>query len=159
MTCTKPRSKLKAGERTLKHLRNLGYRAEVCEKYIAFFTPKDATQTDKPRGGYRRDLFKFMDVLAYSAHRPGALAVQTTSRQQMSNHLRAYRRTTEISEAILDWLQAGNRFIIHGWERVEVPKKSGDGTKFQWQLTEKLIVPSDLTPNARDVVAMEEAAE
>lgn len=107
---------LKAGERSLKYLRADGYEAEVAEKYIARFEGKGENQRGGFRGGYRRDLFGFVDILAYHPCRPDVLAVQTTSQAQVRPHLRHYREDPELAERIIAWLrQPGRRLVIHGW--------------------------------------------
>jgi len=98
MTLTKrsPRIKgkpLKAAQRTLAYLRGLGYHAERCEHFVA--RVEGEAQKAIYKGGYRKDLFGFADVMAYHPSRPGVLLVQCTSRQQMSTHLLKYRRDPE----------------------------------------------------------------
>jgi len=128
--------KLKATQRSLTYLRKQGYRAEVCEQYRSRVEGKG--QQAKFKGGFRKDLFGFMDILAYGRGPHSVLGVQATSRQQITTHLRQYRRDPKVREAILDWLTCpGRRFVILGFECVEVPKVSGDGTKAEWQCTER----------------------
>jgi hypothetical protein len=137
--------KTKAGERSLRHLRKLGYEAAVAEKYVAKVFGNNQRSTFA--GGFRKDLFGFIDILAYredTAH-PQTLAVQTTSRQQITAHLRAYRKDAELSARIRRWLSVpGRAFVVHGWECVEVPTKRGDGTKAEWQLTERWVTAEDV---------------
>ena len=86
--------------RTLKYLRELGYCADVTERWI-------------PQARKRRDLFGFADLAAVHPAHPATLYVQTTSG---SNH--ASRRTKlqalsrgEVVKA------AGNRVQIISWRR------------------------------------------
>jgi hypothetical protein len=137
--------KLKAGQRSLRHLRDLGYTAEVCEKYAARAAGKG--QAAIFAGGFRKDLFGFADILAYNGVE--TIAVQTTSRQQVTAHVRAYRKDAEVSQRIRDWIRhPGRRLVLHGWECVEVPAKRG-GTKAAWQLTERVIAAEDLAESAK----------
>ncbi|NQT13159.1 MAG: hypothetical protein HQ582_10450 [Planctomycetes bacterium] len=133
--------KLKAGERSLRFLRGQGYDAEVCEQFKARVEGRGQQAIFK--GGFRKDLFGFMDILAYRAL--STVAVQTTSRQQITAHLRKYRRDAKIKARILRWIACPNRgFIVHGWICVEVPCKSKAGTKAEWQVTERWVTAEDL---------------
>jgi vacuolar-type H+-ATPase subunit F/Vma7 len=85
-------------QRTLKHLRDSGYRAEVVERW-------------NPHARIRQDLFTIIDVLALSETE--VVAVQTTSASNMK------ARINKISEADilplllkLEW-----RVIVHGWKK------------------------------------------
>lgn len=142
--------KLKAGERSLRYLRALGYRAEVCEKFIAKVEGKG--QQQRFSGGYRKDLFGFVDILAFRdscshfgpEYQP-TLAVQTTSRQQIAPHLRKFRGDPEIARLIREWLAIpGRGLVIHGWEAVEVRNKSRPGTRVEWRVTERWVSAEDL---------------
>ena len=84
--------------RSLKHLRDNGWRAEVVEKWNSF------TRT-------RKDLWGFADVLAI---RPGEVrAIQVTSG---SNVAARVRKIAE-SEAVSDVRQAGIGIFVHGWRK------------------------------------------
>jgi hypothetical protein len=151
--------KTKAGERSLKHLRKLGYEAAVAEKFVAKVF--GSGQRAEFEGGFRKDLFGFMDILAYhdGGEHPLTLAVQTTSRQQITAHLRAYRRDAELAARIQRWLKVpGRAMVIHGWECVAVPKKHGDGTKAEWQLTERWVTAEDLVDSIPQAAAILDAA-
>ena len=145
--------KTRPSRRTLVYLRKLGLYAEVVEKYFA--KVEGTNQQAIFKGGFRRDPFGFMDVLAFGGGNPGALAVQVTTRQQMTGHLRDYRRDDKISAAILAWLAAGNAFQIHGWRRRDVPKVSGNGTKSRWDVTVRVITAADLLRTENDIAFME----
>lgn len=94
-------------------------------------------------GGYRKDLFGFVDIMAYRLDQ--TLAVQTTSFQEMAPHIRDFRDDDELRVRILDWIRDEHRsLVIHGWRCMEVPLKRGSGTKAQWQLTERTVEPADL---------------
>ncbi len=133
--------KLNAGQRSLKFLRGQGFTAEVCEKYIT--NVFGAAQKERFAGGYRKDLFGFMDILAYRDD-GFTLAVQTTSRQQMTKHLRDYRRDPELCERIRNWIRGeGRGFVVHGWEPLLVPTKAG-GTKVRWEVTVRAVTMLDV---------------
>lgn len=153
--------KLNAAQRTMKFLRDRGWTAEVTEKYIHRVEGKG--QQMKFSGGYRKDLFGFCDVLAYRQEPTKLevvdphdyrnvhvciLAIQTTSRAQMTAHLRQYRdgEDNELRDRLRAWMaMPGAAFLIHGWEPLEVPNKSTSGTHVEWTLTERLVTPADLT--------------
>ena len=85
-------------QRTLKHLRDGGYRAEVVERW-------------NPHARVRHDLFNIIDVLAVNDSE--VVAVQTTSASNMK------ARINNIGEADilplllkLEW-----RVIVHGWKK------------------------------------------
>lgn len=156
------RPKLRATERTLKALRDRGYHAEVCERFVAF---AHGEQKEKFAGGFKKDLFGYMDVLAYwdssrtdieqpDVAKVGSWAIQSTSKACMSNHLRDYRRNPTVTHLIRDWLVLGNRFSIVGWEHLMVPKKRGGGFKGVWHICEEPVDSAMLEPNAADLVAI-----
>lgn len=95
-------------QRTLKHLRDAGYRAEVVEKRL-------------PKCFITKDLFGFIDVLAIGNGE--TVAVQTTSDSHVAN------RIAKIAdcEAVGDVRKAGWRILVHGWRK---------NTKGRWQLRE-----------------------
>ena len=164
---------LNAGQRSLKWLRDRGWFAEVAEKYIA--RVEGESQSHRFRGGYRKDLFGFMDILAFRAvpveigeKAVNVLAVQTTSRQQMAGHLRSYRDVeafvargsaeqaerkriefASLQLRLTEWIGTPCcAFMLHGWEPVSVPKKQGGGHKVVWTLSERIVSAADLiAPN------------
>ena len=142
--------KLNACQRSLAWLRKGGWMCDVAEKYISHVSSKDGVAGGF-KGGYRKDLMGFIDVLAIRGPDQGAypegmtLAVQTTSRMQVSAHLRAYREDPELRQGILAWLDCQTRrFVIHGWEAVSVPKKDGKGDKVMWTVLLRDVTPADL---------------
>jgi hypothetical protein len=139
--------KTKAGQRSLAFLRKRGYTAEVCEQFKARVQGKG--QAAKFAGGFRKDLFGFADIIAFSPDE--TVAVQTTTRMQMTAHLRAYRRDLETAERIRRWLShPTRRLVVHGWECVQVPCRSKAGTKAQWQLTEREVSVGDLVEEGKN---------
>lgn len=86
--------------RTLKYLRELGYCAEVVERWI-------------PQARKRQDLFGFADLAAVHPAHPATLYVQCTSG---SNH--ASRRTKLHALSTVELVKsAGNRVQIISWRR------------------------------------------
>jgi len=87
-------------ERSLKHLREQGYRVAVVEKW-------------NPHARIRQDLFGFIDLLAIRGAE--TLAVQTTSRGNVSARV---KKITE-ADALADVRKAGWRILVHGWGKLK----------------------------------------
>jgi hypothetical protein len=96
--------------RSLKYLRNSGYVAEVVERWIPLSPSKDPKPGKQP-SAVRRDLFGCIDIVGVHRGRPGALGVQATSASNVSARLTKARSVREL----VDWLEAGNQFQVHGW--------------------------------------------
>ena len=129
-------------QRSLKLLRERGYHADVCERWVA--NPVGKAQASKFTGGYRRDLFGVADIVAFHPSLPEVLLVQVTTRDQIGPHVRAYRTDRAIAALLNDWLRQSNRqFVIHGWYAVERATKSG-GKVVRWRCEEQEIIAGDL---------------
>ncbi|UOF77613.1 hypothetical protein [Caudoviricetes sp.] len=71
------------------------------------------------------DLFGFMDAIAFRRDLSGVVAIQTTSRANMSNRIRSAITNEKANDkknpnrgvALVHWLLAGNRFFVVGWEK------------------------------------------
>lgn len=105
-------------QRTLKYLRDLGYRAEVVEKFNS--------HTKR-----RNDLFGFGDVLAI---KPGCtVLVQVTSGSNGAARVR--KIVEERTEEARDWLAAGNEIEVHAWRKLAAYRKDGTRAKRdQWDV-------------------------
>ena len=129
--------KLNATKRSLQHLRRHGWTVDVAERFV--------THGRGSVGGYRRDLFGFIDLLAFRGNE--TVAVQTTSFQLIARHLRSFRENEELRAIILDWIAGENRSLVfHGWRCMEVGRVDGRGTKAEWQLTDRVILAADMPP-------------
>lgn len=85
-------------QRTLKHLRDQGYRAEVVERW-------------NPHARIRQDLFTIIDVLALSETE--VVAVQTTTASNMKARIDKISESDILPLLIkLEW-----RVIVHGWKK------------------------------------------
>jgi Holliday junction resolvase len=106
-------------QRSLKLLREQGYKAGVVEKWQAV--------PGHPGGGVRQDLLNFIDIMAF---KPGeVLAVQCTSASGMSARL-AKIRSDDLLENVEAVRASGAKIQIHGWE-----KKKVIGTKLmRWRV-------------------------
>lgn len=86
-------------QRSLKHLRDQGYLAQVVEKWI-------------PQARRRQDLYGFIDILAIRDNE--VLGVQATSRSNVSSRVRKIAESPHI-DAVRD---AGIRIEVHGWGKM-----------------------------------------
>jgi hypothetical protein len=85
-------------QRSLKHLRKLGYLAEVVEKTI-------------PRVFIRKDLYGFIDILAI---RDGEiLGVQATSGSNVASRVDKIANHNNVGAV----RKAGIRIHVHGWRK------------------------------------------
>src|SRR5690606_35502847 len=85
-------------ERSLKVMRERGYRAAVVERW-------------NPHARIRQDLFGCVDLLCIGNGE--TVAVQATSASNVSSRI----RKLEDSEALADMRNAGWRILVHGWKR------------------------------------------
>jgi len=105
--------------RSLRLLRQWGYVADVCERFIA------AIQR-------RRDFLRIGDIIgAHKVH--GFLMVQATSASNVSARLKKARGVI----AMRTWLAAGGKFEVHGWAK----NKSG-----RWAVRRVAITGENLAP-------------
>lgn len=122
-------------QRTLAELRKRGYKCEVVERWMTFTGRTDGSTDGDGRakgGGYRRDLFKFIDIIAITPE--GILAVQSTSHAQLSAHRRKIVHTDEIRDNAIAWMTSGALFKLWGWQKV--------GNR--WRVTEQDMDVGDL---------------
>ena len=95
-------------QRTVAHLRKLGYQTANVESFN-YFTKR------------KHDLYGCIDILAIGNNE--TLAVQVTSKSNMSSRI----KKIEESEALPEMLRSGWRVIVHGWWK---------GTNGRYQLKE-----------------------
>ena len=86
--------------RTLTRLRDLGYHADVVERWL-------------PRANVRRDLFGCIDVVAVHPHDRVILGVQATTAAHVAHRLAKARG----QPALAAWLRSGGQFQVWGWCR------------------------------------------
>lgn len=73
-----------------------------------------------PPPGHRVDLFGFIDIIAIG---PGiTLAVQSTSKKQISPHRKKMRDDPETRANVVHVLEAGWQVEIHGWAQPTGPR-------------------------------------
>ena len=85
-------------QRTVAHLRKLGYQTANVESFN-YFTKR------------KKDLFGVIDILAIGNGE--TLAVQVTSKSNMSSRI----KKIEESEALPEMLRSNWRVIVHGWSK------------------------------------------
>jgi len=115
-------------QRSLKHLREVGWTVCVVEKWI-------------PQIKQRKDAFGFGDLLACKADVPPTL-IQTTSGNNVSARI---AKAKEIAGPLVTWLVSGGRLLVHGWA-----KRGGRGERKVWTVREVQLSVADLT---QDTVA------
>jgi len=112
-----------ATERTLKHLKQHGYKTAIVEKYNAY----------AGEFGVRQDLLGIIDILAFEKGRL-LWGVQSTTGSQYADH---YRKITEekcLNTAL--WLSIpSNRLLLYAWRKVKV-KRGGKQTVWKPRITE-----------------------
>ena len=124
MTLYRAKKMTSPTQRSLKHLRDNGWHAEVVE-YWHSFTKR------------RRDLLGFADILAMKEGET-PLLLQTTT----DTHLSERRTKIHESQRASLALKSGFRIIIHGWKKR--PVKRG-GKAMTWQVREE-----EVFANGRD---------
>jgi len=112
---------MKATARSLAVLREMGYAAEVVERFI-------------PHTKTRKDLFGVGDVLAIHP-REGILLVQCTSG---ANHAaRVKKANAEPRLAV--WLAAGGKFQVWSWRLA-----GKAGKRKRWTLRTEFVTPTEI---------------
>ena len=88
-------------QRSLKYMRDLGYHAEITERWV-------------PGANLRKDLWTFCDVLCLHRETGELVAVQTTSYTNIP------ARCRKIAECELTAIvrKAGIAIHVHGWRKV-----------------------------------------
>lgn len=109
-------------QRSLKVLRNRWPLVEVTEHYVRFGS----------KGGFRKDLFGFVDILCVAGDM--ILAVQTTTGANTSKRI---EKIQTLPSAVY-WLRNPMcRIMVHGWRQIK------EGTRRIWRLREIEIVLSE----------------
>jgi len=90
-------------QRTIRELRNQGCICDVCEKWV--------TVPTMPGGGYRKDLFDFIDIIALAPN--GIVAIQACGQD-----FAAHKRKLLNNEYLPEWIKSGGSVQIWGWRKV-----------------------------------------
>lgn len=87
-------------QRSLKLLKDMGYRSQVVERW-------------NPHARVRQDLFGVIDIVALDPAIRRILAVQTTSRSNMSARIGKIKESAEAK----DWAICCGPIYVHGWDK------------------------------------------
>ena len=99
-------------QRTLAHLKELGYAAEVVERWNQY-------------ARVRQDLFGYIDVVALG---DTILAVQATS-TGVSSRVNKILELDKENGVVRRWLEAGGEVEVWGWAKRRSKAKNADGTR------------------------------
>ncbi len=105
-------------QRTMKHIKSLKIEAEIVEKWVP--NPKH------PGGGFRKDLFGIIDIIAIDPLSKSTIGVQSTG-QDFSGHWK--KLTQEKADKSRLWLSGGNRLLLMGWRKLKVKR---GGKAMRW---------------------------
>ncbi len=106
-------------QRTLRELRKQGRLADICERWIM--------QPGHPGGGFRKDLFGFIDLIVLDPEQ-GIIGVQSCG-QDFASHRRKIM-DSEATENVIEWLECGGVCELWGWRK----RKLKRGAKaMRWQ--------------------------
>ena len=119
---------LSATQRTLRALRDQGRICEIAERWQ--INPR------VPGGGYRKDLFGFIDVLALDPEQ-GIVAIQSCTTSMAAHVRKILEECTEAAEA---WLKCGGRIEVWAWRKV---KLSRGGVALRWRPLVRQITSAD----------------
>lgn len=97
---------------SMKLMRDRGFTCEKTEQKVG--NPKQRFMTS-------RDLFGFMDALAFSPEEGSIVGVQATSAKCISAHKKKYRESPDVIKFIDDWLRTSDscELEMHGWKKVK----------------------------------------
>lgn len=109
-----------ADKLTREYMKKNGYVIDKAESYNAYSRRK-------------KDLFGFIDYVAIHPEKKELLAIQTTSKSNLSTRV----KKAEGLDAYWHWLATGNKVVFHGWYKEnnrwklkELLKESSDSDLF-----------------------------
>jgi len=91
--------------RTLRYLRDLGYYADVVERWIMFGCSGL---------GVRRDYCGFADIIAFHPLHKIIVAIQTTSTAVADR-----KKKLRSNQAATDWVRSGGHLWVVGWRKIK----------------------------------------
>ena len=107
------KTRLSSVQRTLRHLRQLGYICGIVERFNQY----------AGKFGIRQDLFNFIDIIALSEGNIVAIQACTT------NFAEHDRKILE-NEIAPEWLRCGGEIQLWGWRKVKLIR---GGKAMRWQ--------------------------
>lgn len=112
-------------DRAQKLYQDRGFCYSRCDRYEPYMMWNPSTQRREVMGGHYRDLFGFLDALAFREIEKGVTGVQITSKKNLQSHIRSActndsgdRRNANRGVTLVKFLLAGNRFHVVGYEKV-----------------------------------------
>lgn len=105
-------------QRTLRALRDQGRVCDIVERWLV--NPR------VPGGGFRRDLFGFIDIIVLDPQQ-GIVGVQSCG-SAFSAHLKKIT-DSPVTENAVEWLRAGGRIELWGWTRRKLKR---GGAAMRW---------------------------
>lgn len=120
---------LSTTQRTLRELRKQGRIVDVCEKWV--INPKH------PAGGFRKDLFGFIDLIVLDPEQ-GIVAIQSCG-QDFKAHLDKML-DTEVTENVIEWLQCSGKLELWGWRKLKLKR---GGKAMRWMPRIRIITLDD----------------
>jgi hypothetical protein len=117
--------------RTKEWLEEHGYLVAIVERWVGF-GGKDPERPGRKGPGVRQDLFGVFDLIAVHPEKVGVLGIQVTDWTSVSKK----RRKIAASTQARTWLEAKNRIVVVGWNKV-------DG---RWLADSKKLTLEDLDP-------------
>lgn len=114
-------SKLSPTQRTLRAMREQGRIVDTCEKWVR--------APYLPGGGFRKDLFGFLDLIVLDPDR-GIVGVQSCG-QSFKAHIDKIM-DSECTENVIEWLRSkSNPYLeLWGWRQVKL-KRGGKAKRWK----------------------------
>lgn len=111
--------------KTDEYMARRGYMCAKCSKWVIDYFYDKETRSRVPVRTRSEDLFGFMDQIAFKRGELGAIAIQTTSVDNMGGRIRSAITNAKKGDtknpnrgvALVHWLMAGNRFLVIGWHK------------------------------------------
>lgn len=116
-------------QRTLRALREQGRIVDVSEKWT--INPKH------PAGGFRKDLFGFIDLICLDPEK-GIVAIQACG-TDFSAHLKKIM-DSECTENVIEWLKCKGTAELWSWRKVKLQR---GGKAVRWQPRIRIITIED----------------
>ena len=111
-------------QRTIRELKAEGRILDICEKWVR--NPKI------PGGGFRKDLFGFLDIIVLDRV-DGIVGIQSCG-QSWKAHVDKIM-DSECTENVIEWLMCGARLELWGWRKLKL-KRGGKAMRWKARVAE-----------------------
>jgi hypothetical protein len=111
-------------QRTLRELRAIGRLVDVCERWM--INPRH------PAGGFRKDMFGFLDLIALDAER-GIIGIQSCSTDYKAHF--DMIMDSDKTENVIEWLKCGGKLELWGWRKLKL-KRGGKAMRWRPRIRE-----------------------